>query len=76
MMPSVFMSSGDGHPLQHGAVSLPGRMPIAELTVCLDTVIALKEADGNAWSSKFLHFGKERTRPGLSSVVPAHRSGK
>lgn len=51
MVPFTFILSADGHLLQHGAVSLPGSRPIAELSGCLDTVvIILEEADRNAWS--------------------------
>lgn len=61
MVPFTFILSADGHLLQHGAVSFPGRKPIAELSICLDTVvIVLEEADKNAWSSKFLHLKKPK----------------
>lgn len=42
-MPSTFIWSGDGHTLQHGAVSLAGRMPITEFSICLDTLLSLLE---------------------------------
>lgn len=43
MMPFIVISSGDGHLLQHGAVSLPGRVPIAEFSVSLDTLVIVLE---------------------------------
>lgn len=64
MMPSAFICCGDGHLLQHDAVRLPGRMPTAGLSVCLDIISVLEEADGNSQALKFLYF-KRSTCPVL-----------